>query len=192
VGAAQGGLFVGGVLQLQDYQGQAVDEQDDVGPAAAAVLEHGELVHCQPVVVGRIIEVNHADLCAAQVAVGIAVFHRHAIHQQAVQGAVALKQVAALGLRQLAPGILQRLGGQVGVEPAQRLAQVTFQDHLIKALPFGKQPVRRKLRAMSNPPADGCQPPEGGRFNSGFLHGGHRALRIIGQSARFWAGIRPR
>jgi hypothetical protein len=40
-----------------------------------------------------------------------------------VQRAVALDEVGAFGPRQLAEGVLQRLGGQRRVEPRQRIAQ---------------------------------------------------------------------
>ncbi len=44
----------------------------------------------------------------------VAVLHRHAIHQHAVKGTVAHIEVGALGTGELAEGVLQGLGGQVG------------------------------------------------------------------------------
>ena len=50
-GAPDGGVLVGGVLQLDDRERQAVDEQHDVRPALVLALDDGELVDRQPVVV---------------------------------------------------------------------------------------------------------------------------------------------
>jgi hypothetical protein len=44
------GVFVGGVFEFDDGDGQAVEEEDDVG-AAVSVFVDGELVHSEPVVV---------------------------------------------------------------------------------------------------------------------------------------------
>ena len=52
------GVLVGGVLQLDDRQRQAVDEQHHVRPARVLVLDDGELVDGQPVVVVRVVEVD--------------------------------------------------------------------------------------------------------------------------------------
>jgi hypothetical protein len=71
-----------------------------------------------------------------------------------MHGPVALDQVRALGPRQLAEGVLQRLGGQGRVEPPQRIAQ---------------------------PPADALQPGESGLFDDGFgerRHGASHSARI--------------
>lgn len=87
------------------------------------VLHHGELVHGQPVVVRGIVEVDHPRLRAADRSLGIAVLHCHAVHQQAMQRAVALDQVRALGPPQLAEGVLDRLCRQRGVETGERIAE---------------------------------------------------------------------
>jgi len=51
--------------------------------------------HCQPVVARGIVEVQHPRLRAANLALARAVLDGHAVHQQAVQRAVALEQVRA-------------------------------------------------------------------------------------------------
>ena len=54
-------VLVGRVLQLENDQGQSVDEQNDVRAAFVLVLDHCELVDREPVVVLRGIEVDHAE-----------------------------------------------------------------------------------------------------------------------------------
>ena len=111
-----GGVFVGRVLELDHRQRQPVDEEDDIRPARVLVLGDRELIDREPVVVLRIVEVEHARLRPADRAVRRAVLHRHALHQQAMYGAVAGRQLRAFGARQPPEGIRQSLGRQHGVE----------------------------------------------------------------------------
>ena len=53
-GVPDGGVLVGGVLELDHGQGQAVDEDHHVRPAVVVVLDHRELVDRQPVVVSGV------------------------------------------------------------------------------------------------------------------------------------------
>lgn len=61
-GVVDGGVGIGGVLQLDEAQGQAVDEQQHVRPAvfgdAVVGIFHGELVHGSEEVVLRVVEVD--------------------------------------------------------------------------------------------------------------------------------------
>lgn len=47
-------MFVDGVLQFQQHQRQAVDEQDDVGPAGVVRTFDGELIDCPELIVLQI------------------------------------------------------------------------------------------------------------------------------------------
>ena len=110
-GGPDGSVLVGGVLQLDDAQGQPVDEQDDIGSAGVLILGNGELVDGQPVVGGPVVEVDDPGLLAADGAIGGSVLHRHSGHQHPVKGAVAGFQGRPLGVGQLAEGVIQRRGG---------------------------------------------------------------------------------
>jgi len=82
--------FLGGsVLQFQHRQRQAIDEQHHIRPARVFVLDDAELVYHQPVVVVDLVEVDDLRLPASDVALAIAILDGHAVHQQAVQRAVA-------------------------------------------------------------------------------------------------------
>ena len=88
-GRPDGRVLVGGVLQLDDPERQAVDEQHDVGAPFVLVLDDGELVDRKPVVAVRFAEVEHADLSAVNTAVRTGVLHRHAGNEHPMEVAVA-------------------------------------------------------------------------------------------------------
>jgi hypothetical protein len=85
------GVQVGWVLQLDQHQRQAVDEQHDVGPARVVRPLDGELVDGQPLVARWVGPVDQAHKVAARFAV-LLVLHRHAAHQQPVEVAVGGQQ----------------------------------------------------------------------------------------------------
>ena len=123
-------------------QRQAVDEHHDVRPAVVLVLDDGELVDRQPVVVVGVVEVEHPRLRPADRAVGRAVLDRHAVHQQAVDGAVARHQRRPFGARELAEGVVERLGGQRRVELRERVAQ-PLRQHDLAVVCRARRPARR-------------------------------------------------
>ena len=152
-GGPDGGLFVGRILEFDDRQRQAVDEQHHVRAALVPVLHHGELVDRQPVVVGGVVEVNDAGLVAAHRAAGIAVFHRHAVHGHAMERAVAGFQRGSLRAGQLAEGVVQGVGGQVGVEAGEGVTQALRQDDLAVIGAFGIRRAGGDVGAVSGAPA---------------------------------------
>ena len=110
-----GGVLVDRVLELDDGQRQAVDEQHDIGAAGVLVLRDGELVDRQPVVGGGIVEVDDSRLRPAHRAAVCAVLHGHAVDQHPVEGAVPRFERRPLLPRQLAERVVPRLGGQARV-----------------------------------------------------------------------------
>ena len=112
-GGPDGGLVGGGVLEFDHPQRQAVDEQNDVGSALVLVLDNGELVNGEPVVVVRILEIEHTSLCATNCTIGGPVLHRDAVHDHMVKGAVAGFQCRPFRVDQSAKGIVQRFGGKI-------------------------------------------------------------------------------
>ena len=114
-GGPDGGVLVGRVLDLDDREGQAVDEQDDVGPAGAvAVLGDGELIDGEEVVVGGGFEVDDVGLGAADRAAG-PVLDGDSRDEHSVEGAIAGLEGGAIGTCQPAEGVIERAGRQVGV-----------------------------------------------------------------------------
>ena len=168
-----GGAGVGRVLQLDHRQRQAVDEQHQVGPAGVAVFDHGELVDRRPGVGVGIIEVDHLRLRAADGAAGGPIFDRHAVHQQAMEGAVARCQGSPGRPRQLAKGVVERLLRQAGVEAAQSVAHGALEHHLRVA---GAHPVRsgRHLRPAGHVVAELPKPVERRILHHRFRQHRHR------------------
>ena len=110
-----GGVLVRGVLQLDDAQGQAVDEQHHVRPARVPVLGGGELVDRQPVVVGGNVEVDDPRLAPFDCTIVPPVLHRHAVDEHPVEGVVAGFEGRSLRAGQLPVRIVQRRRGQAEV-----------------------------------------------------------------------------
>ncbi|EXI72987.1 MAG: hypothetical protein AW07_02919 [Candidatus Accumulibacter sp. SK-11] len=157
-GAPDRGVLGGGILQFQHGERQAVDEQQHIRPPRVLVLDDAELVHRQPVVACRVVEVDHPCLRATNAAAGVAVLDRHAIDQQAVQRAVAHDGVDAFRPRQLAEGIVQRLGRQCRVEPRERIVQAQPKDDLPVVVALGSGFAGGDPGATANSPADVFKP----------------------------------
>ena len=115
-----GGVLVGRVLELDDGQRQAIDEQHHVGAALAPVLHDGELVDREPVVGLPVVEVDHPGLRAPDRAAPVAVLHRHAVHRHAMKGAVAGHERRPFRTGELAPGVVEGFVRQVRVQPGER------------------------------------------------------------------------
>ena len=147
VRAPDGGVLIGGVLELDDRERQTVDEQHDVGPARVLALGHRELVDREPVVVVWGVEVDDLRLRTSDRAVGSAVLDGDTINEHPVNGAVELDQRRRIGARQLAVGILDGVGRQVGVEANERVAQTALRGRRHGRL--GRIARRRSPQARS-------------------------------------------
>ena len=176
-GSPDGGVRVGGVLQFDDAQGQAVEEQDDIGAAGAPVATHRfrdrELVDGQPVVVGRTAKVQDLRLLAPDAAVSGPVLHVDAVDQHPVELPVARLLGGPFGPGQLAESIVNRRVGQFRVQPGQGIPQPSFQDHLPVVGPLRAQRIRGYVGAMDCLPADGSEPFQGRDLNFSFGEGDH-------------------
>ena len=157
-GRPDGGVLVGRVLQFDHAQRQAVDEQHYVRPAGVLVLGDGELVDGKPVVVGRVFEVDDADLIPAHCALGIAVLDLDSVDEHAVEGAIAGFDGRALRAYQLAECVVERFDRQAGVQSGQGVPEPKIQHHLsvVAALCNGR--VGGDVRSLSNLPAQVGKP----------------------------------
>ena len=134
------------------------------------------------------VEVDDPGLRPGDRAVLAAVLDRHAIDQHPVQGAVALHQRRRIAARELAVGILQRLGRQVRIQPDERLAQPAFQHHVavvrVAALRAGL--ARGDVRAVQHRVAERLEPGEGGVFDDGFGETAHGYAASSSRTASRW------
>ncbi len=146
-GGMNGRVFVGGVLQLDHDQGQAVDEEQHVGALVDAVFDDGELVDDQVIVVFGLGEIHQPDEIAARAAVFL-VGDRDAFRQQAVESLVVGDQVGGVEALDLAQGVKAGGGRNLGVETGDRRFQACQEEDVFKAAPFGHAAVWRYVGAV--------------------------------------------
>ena len=159
------GVLVDGVLQLGDGQRQPVDEQHDVGPALVSVLDHGELVDREPVVRVRFVEVQHANLRAANPAVRVDVLHGDAGDDHPMEVAVPGLQRRPGRAGQPAQGVVECVGGQVGIEMADCGPQALAQHDLAVFRAFSGRHARGDVRPVSDGPTERFEPVERSGFD---------------------------
>ena len=174
-GTAQDRVLVRRVLELDDGERQAVDEQHDVGASLVVALDHRELVDGEPVVVRRLLEVEHPHRRSSNRAAGVAVLHRDPVHGQTVEGAVAGFQARSFGARQLAKGIIQRLVGQIRVQAGEGASHHRREDRVRIALPKRVRPGRH-VRPTDHVVAECPEPVEGGLPHDRFGEGVHPSV----------------
>ena len=83
-------------------------------------FDDGELVYDEPVVVFRVVEIDQPDDFRADGAVFPAALDGDAVHEQAVEGAVAGNKGRMLRNSDFTKGFVERLGGQFGIQLPQR------------------------------------------------------------------------
>ena len=156
-----------------------------------AVLDHGELVDRQPVIVVRIIEVEDAHQVAAQRAVGPEVFDGHALNDHAVGRVVVGGQRGPVGPRELAVGFVQRGRRHVRVEPRQRVAQPPRQHDLAVVLALRGRFARRDGRPELHGVAQPIQPGQRGLFDDRFGESGHGLPFFAALRTRYSRSVKP-
>jgi hypothetical protein len=149
---------------------ELVCEQDDVGPTVALGLDHHGLVDGEPVVVGALVEVDHARLGAADVAVAGAVLDGHSAHEHAVHRAVAGDEVRPFGAGQHSEGVVEGRRRQAGVEARECLAKPPRQDDFaeLRALRAGQ--VGREVGPEGERPSHLAEPCERYGLNVRLIH----------------------
>jgi hypothetical protein len=114
------GVLGDGALQLEQSDGQTVDEHDDVRPPGVACLGDRELVGGQPVVAGGVVEVEDADGVVADGPVRTHVLDADAVDQVVVQLVVGVDRLRGGDAGHLPEGLVEALGGDPGVESGER------------------------------------------------------------------------
>ena len=168
-----GGFLVSRVLQLQQHQRQAVDEEHYVRPSIALIFDNGELIYHKPVVVGRSDEVDDARLSSGDVSVLVPVLHRHTIHQMSMYKAVTRLKCRRFRVGQFSEGIIECFGWQGRVKAGKGAAQALLQHHLSVVPSFGSRLAGGDVEAVPDGIAEAVQPGECGFLDDGFVEGGH-------------------
>ena len=121
VRAPDRGVGVGSVLEFDQPQGDAVDENSDVGAAAARALDNRELVHGQPVILAWGLEINEPDAVTGDGAV------RARVLTSTPFLSMRWKMVGLTrrcGHTQNPDGVLLGFGGDIRIEAPRRRAAV--------------------------------------------------------------------
>ena len=147
-----------GFLSSIRPRGRPLTKSTTSGRRVCLALGDGELVDGQPVVVGRVFEVDDADLIPAHCALGIAVLDLDSVDEHAVEGAIAGFDGRALRAYQLAECVVERFDRQAGVQSGQGVPEPKIQHHLsvVAALCNGR--VGGDVRSLSNLPAQVGKP----------------------------------
>ena len=129
------GVFVCGVFEFDDGDGQAVEKEDDVG-ATVAVFDNGELVDGEPVVVVGLVEVDEPDEVVYAAVIAL-VGDGDAVGEEFVEAAIVFDQVLAFAADDLAQGFVDGVGGNVGIEASEGSAEAIDEDDVAVAVAFG-------------------------------------------------------
>ncbi len=139
------------------------------------VLGNRELVDDEPVIVLRLVKIYNLRLCPGNCSVRPAVFDRHPVSHQSVQGSITRLQRRSLGPHDPAIRIFHGLGRQRWIQPLQGLARSVRQGHLPIVSPFGPALTWNDLGAVLDHVTEVFKPREGRVFDDGLgkeAHGG--------------------
>ena len=186
-GGPDGGVGVGGVLELDHPERQPVHEQHHIWAPLDLVLHDGELVDGQPDVVGRSVEVDDSGLRAPD-APAVAVLNGHAVDDHAMERPVAGLQRRPLGVSQPPNGVAERLARQIWVEPSQRLPQRRVQHHRAVVGSIQRCRVRVDLRPMGDAPSQIRQPANRSRLDGSLIEPAHHR-RTCSALVCCWAAL---
>ena len=137
------------------------------------VLDDGELVNREPVVGSRVVVVRDTHLHAPDTTGFRAVLHRHAVHEHAVEDAVAGFQCRPVEASQLAESVVAGGIGKLGVEPRQCVSEPPFEHDFAVIRPLRSRRIGGDAGSVGNRPADAFEPVEGGVLDSGFGYAAH-------------------
>ena len=135
------GVLVRWVLEFDDAQGEAVQEEDYVRPPGGLVLPDSDLVDGQPVVVGWVFEVDDGRGFAARRPVGSPDRDGYSPGEGVVEGPVPGFQGRSNRVDELAETGFQRRRWEVRVEVEEGVPEAFLQHHLCEVGAFGARGV---------------------------------------------------
>ena len=160
VGGPDVRFFFGGVLEFQHRQRQAVDIDDQIGPAVVPGALNRQLIHHQPVVGGRIIEGDHPQP-EAPLLVAVHEGDRQALGEPAVHLTVGRQQARQVGIAELQHRRVDRGRRHLGIQAEQGGAQSALEHDLAVVGPFGLGSIGGQLRPEGMAVANLLKPRDG-------------------------------
>jgi len=177
-GAGQRRVLAAGGFEFDHRQRQAVEEHHHVRPTLGLACHHGELLHGEPVVVGRAFEVDQPHPARRQRAILGVVLHIRAFGQQAVDAVVLLQQLGQFRLRQAANGVGLRLGRQRRVQPRHGGGESCLEHDIVVGIALRLLAVRADDIVRGAGEAQPGKLREQGGFQLGFGQKCHRCSFI--------------
>lgn len=162
-------IFVGRILEFDQHQRQAIDEQDHVGPARVVGALDRELVDRKPIVRSRRRPVDQAHEVTERLAV-LLVRDRNAACEQLVEQAIGGEQGGVSEIHHLADRIFARRGRNRRIESAHGSAQALEEQHLAVIGALRRVAVGRDVRPVERRITHLLQPAEGFLFELVFGH----------------------
>jgi hypothetical protein len=104
-------------------------------------LDHGHLIHNEPVVAIGIVKVNQPTLVAFNAPVRSAVLNVDAAGQSSVKNAITLEQSGVVRNERPAGSLLTRLMGDMWVQASESGAKAAFEDDVRPSGTFGSGSV---------------------------------------------------
>ena len=176
------------VLQFDHRQRQAVQVDNQVRADPLPVGRgHRQLAHHEEVVVGRVVEIHQPRPPAAVLAGrGVAVFHLHAVGQQAVQPAVVLDQRRVRRTLHRAHDLFDDVVRECGVKPFNGGGKTLCEKNSIRPGSFARVVHFRAAQAGKTQRVERRR---GGIFHRGFtddelvkIHDFLPSMRLISRS----------
>ena len=152
------GVLVRGVLDLDDAQGQAVQEEDYVRAAGGLILLHCELVDRQPVVVGGVFEVDDIRGFAARRPVGSPDGDGYSPGEGVVERPVPGFQGRPIRVDEAPETGLQRRRRKAGVEVDEGVPEPFLQDGLGEVGALRVRGVGGDVRTIGGLPSQAGEP----------------------------------
>jgi hypothetical protein len=160
--------FVSGILEFQESEWQPIDKYHDIGPTRMLVLQNGELVDGEPIVVLGLVIIDDMGLSAGNGVIRPPIFYVHTFNQVFVKRSIAGFKSGALRARYFMKGIFESFRRKAGIESGKRIPQPLAKDNLTVVFALSKKLTWGNLWAVLDSEAERLEPNKSCFFNFGF------------------------
>ncbi len=172
-------ILIRRILELNHRQRQPIHKDHNIRPPIVLILHHRKLIHRQPVIALRILEVHHPDLRPRNGTVLPPILHRDTINKHAMKDVIASKKRRAGDEFEFAIRILNSLRRKVGVQTHESRSEPPFKEDVVKigVGAFGVGFSERDVGAIDRAEIEAIEPVESSLFDDGFGEADHLDAR---------------